>query len=626
MRWTKIVAGIVILCMLFTIFIFIAPVLYPDVLFKALPPWIAHLHQRLLPDHTELTAQPYSWIVFAALIIMYAVASIDVRLSQYSTYGTARLARRRETRQFHTPGGMPRALRFLLFAPLLLTQGVLWTLRTARVNALVQRSGHSWFVMGTFRERKIGLNEHDQEEHVLITGPTGSRKTSFEIVGNLLREQGSRSLFIADLKNELYRKTAGHLAKSHQIWRFAPRAAATSHGYNPLAHVKTTMDATLLANTWVANTGEDRDEEAYWFKAARYLTCAVIPHVRATEPHAPFARVRDYIVTTPFDTLKDILTRSPSRAAREKTANFLDLLSKNERLVGSTMADIVVRFQLFDIDEARTATAINDIDFNAMVDDPTALFLSIARSEVEFYRPLLACFTMQMFRAWEQRAEDEENGALPRGVACYLEEFANIGYIPGFGRFVSTARNLRVALLMVIQNFTQVESLYGANVVETIQDNANTHLLFRGAGLRECRYYSERIGDTMVPTYSRTSRGEGGLFGPTDVTYTQGETRRRLFTPEELRTMGQRQVLMLRSSLPPLMLTATPYYEDRSVRHLADLPYHVTHLRKSSPAPASSGPHMPPPGANQPPQTVIDADQDDDQEKNQQHFLDEEEW
>src|SRR5204862_4611906 len=54
--------------------------------------------------------------------------------------------------------------------------------------------------------------------------------------------------------------------------------------------------------------------------------------------------------------------------------------------------------------------------------------------------------------------------------------------------------------IMVIQSFSQLESVYGTEVAETIRENANTHFLFPGAGLRECRYYSrseERRAGTM---------------------------------------------------------------------------------------------------------------------------------
>jgi type IV secretory pathway TraG/TraD family ATPase VirD4 len=176
--------------------------------------------------------------------------------------------------------------------------------------------------------------------------------------------------------------------------------------------------------------------------------------------------------------------------------------------------------------------------------------------------------------------------------------------------------------MMVIQSFSQLDSVYGQEVAETIRENANTHLLFPGAGLRECRYYSERIGDTTVKTWTRTSRGGGSLFGTEDVSYTEGQTRRRLFTPEELRTMKLYNVLMLRSALPPMMLTARPYYDDPSVRHLANLPYNVTHIRKEPPAPAPASSQGPSHDTTQPPTTIVDADQDS--EDDDQHFLDEE--
>ncbi len=623
MRWTKVLVFLVTVGAFFLGVLFVSPLLYPHFLHTVVPLWMQHLRQKLLPDRTDPIEQPYTWVMFATMFALIGLAAIDSSLRRYAPYGSARSASWREARRFRVSRGTPRALRAslsLLRAPLLLAIGAIWMLDTTRVNVQLQRGGRaSHFITGKFHGRLIGLNEHDQEEHLLLTGPTGSRKSTLEMIGNLLREQGSRSLFIPDLKNELHRIAAGFLAKHHQIWRFAPRHPHTSHGYNPLAYVKDAMDATLLAETWIFNTGVSRNDP-FWSTIAQHFICAVILHIRKTEPLAPFARLHDYIVLKSYEELKDILIHSPSQTAREKMQQFLNNMGKNERLVGSTMSDIGIRFQLFDIEAVRTVTAINEIDFNAMVDDPTALFLSIPRSEVKVYRPLMATFTMQMFRTWEQRAED--TGTLPRGIACYMDEFCNIGYIPSFDHFITTARYLRVALIMVIQSFSQLDSVYGPEVAETIRENANTHLLFPGAGLRECRYYSERIGDTTVKTWTRTSRGGGNLFGTEDVSYTEGQTRRRLFTPEELRTMKLYSVLMLRSTLPPMMLTARPYYDDPGVRRLANLPYNVTHIRKEPPAPTPASSQEPPHETTQPTTTIVDADRDN--EDNHQHFLDEE--
>ena len=130
------------------------------------------------------------------------------------------------------------------------------------------------------------------------------------------------------------------------------------------------------------------------------------------------------MITTPsFAQLESLLSTSPSAVARNKGALFLEYMKRNERLVGSIMTTIINRFQLFDCEGMAEVTATNEIDFTAMVDEPTALYLSIPLSGTQLYQPLLACFTMPMFRAFEHR------GVLPRGVACYLDEFGNMGHI-----------------------------------------------------------------------------------------------------------------------------------------------------------------------------------------------------
>jgi type IV secretion system protein VirD4 len=184
----------------------------------------------------------------------------------------------------------------------------------------------------------------------------------------------------------------------------------------------------------------------------------------------------------------------------------------------------------------------------------------------------MACLTMQMFTSWERRAERSSEHALPRGMACYLDEFTNIGHIPGFVDFISSARSKRIALLMATQSFSQLKACYGKEGAETIKNNAVTHLLLQGAGLQETRYYSKRIGNTTVVTGSSTSEGFG--IG-TQRTWTQGKTQRRLLTPEELRTMRDNTILMLRKASPPMLLKGHPYYRDRHLKRLARLHHNI---------------------------------------------------
>jgi hypothetical protein len=84
-------------------------------------------------------------------------------------------------------------------------------------------------------------------------------------------------------------------------------------------------------------------------------------------------------------------------------------------------------------------------------------------------------------------------------------------------------------------------------------------------------------------------------------------------------------MLVLRGDLGPMIVKTKPYYQDRSVASLADLPYPVTPVHQGPLAPASKPiQDTTPPPATQ----VVDAEQDDPTSQTppldvQQHFLDE---
>ena len=321
-----------------------------------------------------------------------------------------------------------------------------------------------------------------------------------------------------------------------------------------------------------------------------------------------------------YPQMKHTLLTSPSPKTQEEVTTLFDYLDKNPKLVGSLMADTGTRFQLLVSDQVRAVTSHNDIDFRVMAERPIALYLSIPRRYQERYQPLLACFMLQAFAAWEERAEEEPDGRLPRRIMCYLDEFAQLGHISSFSNYISTARHSGVGMLLVLQSFSQVVQKYGKNVLDNILVNTVTHLLLPGAGLEETEYYSKRIGNTTVRTETHSTSGSGV---DARESWTQGETGRRLMTPDELRTMPEDNMLMVSAAVAPLILRTRLYFVVRPLAKLANLPFtHVARKRQKPPAspPAAAGSPTPPSTAGQQPPVVNDDKQEDD---NQQYFLQE---
>lgn len=577
MRRTQIIVGILCLCLLVYVFLFIWPIAAPVI--AEHPPHMLTvlIDDLLLKSNTEPLGQLSPFVILSLMIAMYFVISYDLKHRPRKTHGSARHAQGREISRYRTPRTFPR-LQFRLRGPALTALAPLGQAFRSVVSAGQPQEARLY--LGKYHGRDISLTERQQYEHVLLTAPTGAGKSSRFIVPDLLRETGARSLFVADLKNELYPITAGWLSRSMQIWLFAPLQSKLSQGYNPLTHIKTVEDAQDFAETWVANTGTGGKDANYWENNARLLISATVLHLIMTEKAPPLSRLADLITNQSFDDLRAMFKKTRSREARYIARQFVESMQKNERLIGSIMTEIGNRFQLLASPNARAITAVNNLDFDEMLRTPTAFFLSIPRSEIRRYRPLTACLTQQMFTAWERQGTN--------GMACYLDEFANLGYLPGFADFIATARSLQVGLFMVVQNFAQLAERYGKNDAETIKANAVTHLLLPGAGLEETRYYSERLGDTTVPTYTTNRRGSGMAQ---ELTFTEGETRRRLMTADELRTMPEDQMLLLDARSAPILLKTTQYFKDKRLVQRANLPYNVTQVQvEPTPPPVPSTP------------------------------------
>lgn len=602
MRWTKIAVLALVLGVLTISVLNIYPLAAPLIAHHQTKGIVSVILTDLLTKHQESPlAQYYQWIMLGALAVMYCIISYDLKTRHRTTHGSAHHAGRKEAKKYYAPRQTPTLKR------------------PGRALAPFTGAGPRQvfrLLLGRHKGHDVALDEQHQYQHLLLTAPTGAGKSARFFIPNLLRETGTRSLFIADLKNELYKITAGWLSQSMQIWLFAPTQPAISGGYNPLAHIHGVEDAQDFAETWVLNTGTS-SKESFWDTNSKLLISAMALHLVETEPAPPLSRLADMLTTQSYEEIRDTLQGSRSRSARYIAAQFLESMEKNERLIGSQLADTGNRFQLLASPNARAVTATNDIDFEEMMQTPTAFYLSIPRKATRRYRPLMACLTQQMFSAWEQSGTN--------GIGCYLDEFTNLGYIPGYSEFISTARALKVSLMMAIQAFSQLDERYGKNDADTIKANAVTHLLLPGAGLEECKYYSERIGDTTVATETVNRRGSGLAE---EITSSQGEARRRLYTPDELRTMAPDQMLMVEATAAPLMLTTKLYFTDRKYAERANWPYHVTQVRAEPAPPPPRAPYaqgLPAAQQRQQPGPAIVVDEESEEDdQDEQLFLQQE--
>lgn len=448
-------------------------------------------------------------------------------------------------------------------------------------------TGEPFLLLGTAYGRIAALDQRRQESHVLLVAPTGQGKTSGIIIPGLLGEMGKRSLFINDTKSELIGQCYGWLARHHSCFVLSPTRPEYSHHYNPLAHIGNMEDAEDLAAAIVMNTGESK--EPFWNNASRLLLTACILHIKAADPHAPFSRFVQMVTATKLDDLKTLLMNSPSPLAQSAATSFLQSLALNDRLSGSIMVELATRLYSMNDPAITSITTANDIDFDAFINRPTAIFLAIPASQSKRLKWFSACFIMQLMKHLTKKAEEAPTRRLARPAALYLDEFGNQN-IPHFPEHVSLVRSAGIALIMAIQSHGQLVGAYEEEGKSTILANATTHVVFPGCGLPETSYYAERSGEMTIATMTKSSSGGMGL------TVSHGQARRQLMTSDEIRRMPERSLLVITDNVAPLIVRNFPYFEMPQLKARASMPYQLPHRRATqalppqTPTPAPQGP------------------------------------
>jgi type IV secretion system protein VirD4 len=427
-------------------------------------------------------------------------------------------------------------------------------------------------LLGWHQGEVMSLSERHQEQHVMIVGPTGRGKSTGIIIPGLLCEQGSRSLFVLDLKGELVRIAAGAIALNHEVWLFSPTQPGRSVVYNPLQFITSQEDAQTFARIWIANTGESRDP--FWDRSAELVIVAALLHLRDTEPGAPLSRLADLLATS-FKHLQAILVNSRSLRARNLAGPLFEDLAMNDRLAVSILTGLKSRFFLLQDAPIRAVTGSpaaggQQIDFPTLLHDPKpkALFFSAPASEAIRLKPLVSLMVTQMMTAAIREAE-QHGGQLPRPLACYLDDLPAAGHLTNFEQHLAMLRSRRVALLFAIQNFSQLDDIYGRNRRPTILANANTHIVLPGTGQEEAEFYSRRLGNATV-----FSRGDSvHLAEHWTSSFHWRETARPLLTADEIRRLPEYQMLVVAEARPAFVVHNVRYWQQPGLQPRISLPY-----------------------------------------------------
>ena len=416
-----------------------------------------------------------------------------------------------------------------------------------------------------------------RNKNVMVIGGSGSGKTRFYVKPNLMQMGNRVSYVVTDPKAQIIEECGSMLRRhGYGIKVFNTMNFRKSMRYNPFCYIHSEKDILKLVNVLIENTTPDgaKSSDPFWTSAERLLYCALIGYLWYEAPpeeqtlptvlemiNACEVREDDESFKNPVDMLFDSLEeRDPRHFAVRQYKKFKLSAGKTAK---SILISCAARLAPFDIQEVREALGSDDMEFEKLGTEKTALFIIVSDTDNTF-NFLAAMMYSQLFNSLCELADDKFQGRLPYHVRFLCDEFANLGKIPNFDRLIATIRSREISVSVILQSMSQLKTMY-KDAADTISGNCDTMLFLGGKETSTLKEISELLGKETIGYHDGSStKGNSPAY-----TKSSHITGRDLMSKDEISVMdGGKCILQIRGVRPFLSdkfdITAHPRYKELS--------------------------------------------------------------
>ncbi len=389
--------------------------------------------------------------------------------------------------------------------------------------------------------------------HSLIIGGSGSGKSSTVIIPTIYTlGKSNQSMCIHDPSGELYEKTVGYLASiGYKITVLHFAKPEMSDGYNPLARVTTNPEIYKVATTFVqGKMGKGGSEEFWNSQAISFIAlCIMILKKQDTKYHT-FTCVKHLVDSYQGNPefVDQLVAECNDPFILREYKNFL---RTDKKVMSNIIATCRSALMLFADESIQTVTSFDTIDFDAFRKEKTVLYVMNKVSDMAYYTSISSTFFLQFFNHIMGSPIPPKG---TRGIFMILDEASSL-YLPTTLNIAcANLRKWMCGLMLVVQDFNQLISLYNKNEAEAIKANCFSRLYFPGQPLDTCNELS-------------------AMLGKRDFEDEKGNTQTRvLLTEDEIRTMAKDKALLFCGSHRAIYTHMKPYYKRMQFSSYAKLP------------------------------------------------------
>ena len=182
----------------------------------------------------------------------------------------------------------------------------------------------------------------------------------------------------------------------------------------------------------------------------------------------------------------------------------------------------------------------SDIDLASIGRRKTAVFIVI-QDEKKTYHSLVTILLKQIYETLIDEAQ-KCGGKLPVRTNFLLDEFANMPPLKDVTTMITAARSRQIRFTMIIQNFAQLNKVYGKENAETIKGNCGNIIYLISTELAALEEISKLCGEVKSKKDDKTASTP-------------------LVTVSDLQRMKQFETIILRMRKQPFKTKMTPDFK-----------------------------------------------------------------
>ena len=358
------------------------------------------------------------------------------------------------------------------------------------------------------------------EYHNLIIGSTGSGKTECVVkpLVNLLSKKGE-SMVITDPKGEIYQYCGEYLKKQgYNIVILNFRDPEKGNSWNPLAlpymyYKQGNQDkATELLEDVSLNILYDKSEggdSAFWQKsAADYfsgLTMGLFMDAKEKEVNLNSINFMSTVGEERRGTKTYIQEYFNLKGEASPAYIFAsNTINAPNDTKGGILSTFRQKIRLFSTKENLSEMlSYSDFDMRDIGNKKTAVFM-IIHDEKKTYHRLMTIFIKQCYETLIDCAQ-ANGGKLTYRTNFILDEFANMPPLKDVDSMVTAARSRAIRFSFIIQNFAQLNDVYGEEVAQVIKGNCGNLIYLISTELKALEEISKMCGEVKSKEKDKTA-------------------------------------------------------------------------------------------------------------------------